>query len=77
MRLPSYRRHSSGQARVTINGKDHLLGTFGSRASKEEYGRLIAEYNACQKSPAFGKVPGSLLLEDVLLAYQQLSLIHI
>ncbi len=26
MRVPSYRRHSSGQARVTINGKDHLLG---------------------------------------------------
>ena len=71
MRVPSYRRHSSGQARVTINGKDHLLGTFGSHASKEAYGRLIAEYNACQKSAAFGKVPGSLLVEDVLLAYQQ------
>ncbi len=71
MRVPSYRRHSSGQARVTINGKDHLLGIFGSSASKEAYGRLIAEYNACQKSASFGKVPASLLVEDVLLAYQQ------
>jgi len=45
-RVPSYRRHSSGQARVTINGKDHLLGPYGSAASKEAYRRLIAEWAA-------------------------------
>ena len=46
MRVPSYRSHSSGQARVTLNGKDHLLGTYGSPESKAAYGRLIAEFNA-------------------------------
>ena len=48
MRVPSYRKHSSGQARVTFNGKDYLQGPYGSPASKEAYGRLIAEYGAKQ-----------------------------
>jgi hypothetical protein len=38
MRLPSYRKHSSGQARVTIGGRDHMLGPYGSPESKEAYG---------------------------------------
>ena len=43
-RIPSYRRHSSGQARVTIGGKDHLLGRYGSAASRETYRRVVAEW---------------------------------
>ena len=42
--IPSYRRHSSGNARVTINGKDHLLGPFGSEQSHQAYVRVLAEY---------------------------------
>ena len=37
---------TSGQAVVTIGGRDHYLGPFGTRASKVEYDRLIAEYLA-------------------------------
>ena len=55
MRVPSYRRHSSGQARVTINGKDFMLGEHGSPESHQAYARLIAEYQATGKSPSFGK----------------------
>ncbi len=69
MKVPSYRKHSSGQARVTINGKDHLLGKYGSAASKEAYGRLVAEFSASASTQTFGKVPEAILLEDVLLAY--------
>lgn len=69
MRVPSYRKHSSGQARVTLNGRDHLLGPYGSPESKKAYGRLIAEFSAANQSPTFGKVPGSLLLDEVLLAF--------
>jgi hypothetical protein len=29
-RIPTYRRHNSGQARVTLDGKDHLLGPYDS-----------------------------------------------
>src|SRR5687768_14170551 len=45
--IPSYRLHKqSGQAIVTLSGKDHLLGTYGSAASKEMYKRLTAEWLA-------------------------------
>ncbi|XZE21066.1 tyrosine-type recombinase/integrase [Pirellulaceae bacterium SH449] len=53
-RVPSYRKHSSGQARVTINGKDYLLGEYGSPSSKREYARLIAEWGAQDNSKSFG-----------------------
>ena len=33
MRIPSYWKHSSGQDRVTILGRDYLLGEHGSKAS--------------------------------------------
>jgi integrase len=46
-RVPSYRRHkSTGQAVVTINGRDVYLGKWNSAASKAEYDRLIAEFLA-------------------------------
>ena len=44
--VPTYRKHSSGNARVTVNGPDYLLGPHGSKASKREYDRLVAEYLA-------------------------------
>jgi len=43
--LPAYRLHrQSGQAIVTLNGHDVLLGVFGSAASKAEYRRRTAEW---------------------------------
>lgn len=46
-RNPQYRRHrSSGQAVVTIDGKDHYLGPYGTKASRAEYDRLIGEWLA-------------------------------
>ena len=42
--VPSYRRHApSGQAVVTIDGRDHYLGAFNTPASRSAYRRLIAE----------------------------------
>jgi hypothetical protein len=54
MRLPFHRRHSSGQARVTISGKDYLLGPHGTAESKRLYNKLIAEYIAGGRSATFG-----------------------
>ena len=40
--LPKYRRHRpSGQAVVTLSGRDFYLGPYGTKASKLEYDRLI------------------------------------
>ncbi|NRA97359.1 MAG: hypothetical protein HRU14_14250, partial [Planctomycetes bacterium] len=45
MCTPSYRRHApSGQAVVTLNGRDFYLGPHGSQASKAEYDRLLGEW---------------------------------
>jgi len=53
-KLPKYRKHQSGQARVTLNGRDYYLGPHGSRVSIREYDRIIAEYLASGRSPTFG-----------------------
>jgi integrase len=49
-RLPSYRRHKpSGQAVVTLNGRDFYLGRYGTRQSRGEYDRLIGEWLAAER----------------------------
>ncbi len=46
-RQPSYRLHKArGCAVVTINGKNHYLGKYGSPESHEKYARLIAQWQA-------------------------------
>jgi integrase len=46
-RTPSYRRHKpTNQGVVTLNGHDYYLGRYGSKESKAEYDRLIAEWLA-------------------------------
>ncbi len=40
LRVPSYRRHKpTGQAVVTLCGKDHYLGKWNTAASRAEYNR--------------------------------------
>lgn len=46
-KTPSYRHHKGRDlAVVTLNGKDHYLGQYGSPESKIAYDRLIAEWLA-------------------------------
>lgn len=52
--IPKYRKHSSGSARVTFNGRDYLLGPWNSKTSIREYDRIVAEYLASGRSPTFG-----------------------
>ena len=45
--LPSYRLHkASGQAFIELGGRRFYLGVHGSKASREEYERRLAEYLA-------------------------------
>ncbi len=48
--LPKYRKHrATGKAIVTLCGKDHYLGVHGTKASKQEYDRLIGEWLANER----------------------------
>jgi hypothetical protein len=66
--VPSYRPHKSGQARVTLNGKDMLLGTYGSAASKAEYNRVIGEWIANGRQ--LPKAPADLSCAELMARYK-------
>ena len=49
-RQPKYRKHkASGQALVTIGGRDHYLGAHGTRTSRQIYDQLITEWKVSGK----------------------------
>jgi hypothetical protein len=65
--VPAYRKHKqSGQAIVTLtNGlrsrRDVLLGKFGTKASRQEYARVIAEWESSGRQlPARCKQTGEM-----------------
>lgn len=65
---PSYRLHKpTGQAVVTIDGRDFYLGRFGSGESRAEYDRMLAEWLANgRRLPHVGP---DLTINELLLAY--------
>ncbi len=68
-RIPSYQKHrASGQAVVSLNGRDFYLGPHGTKASKLEYDRLIGEWlqQGRQIQPATG---GDLSVVELIAAY--------
>ena len=70
MKVPSYRWHASGQARVTIASKDYLLGPWNSKSSKEKYDRLVGEYISSGRSKSFGTKPPELSISELLVAFK-------
>lgn len=75
-RMPKYRLHKpSGQAVVTLSGRDFYLGRFESRASREEYDRRIAEWlaNGRRLQPEHEDRP-AISMNELLLAYAEHSM---
>ena len=68
---PSYRLHKpSGQAVVTLNGRDFYLGAFESKESREKYDQLIGEWlSAGRQTPP----TGGLSINELLLAYLEFA----
>lgn len=59
-KIPSFRLHrGSGQAVVTLDGKDHYLGRHDSPESRIRYDRLIAEWLAAGRVAI--PAPGSIM----------------
>jgi integrase len=66
--IPAYRRHKpSGQAVVTLNGRDCYLGRFGSPESKLEYDRVTSEWLARGRRLAVSA--SELLIKEVIAGY--------
>jgi len=71
-RVPKYRLHKpSGQAVVSLNGREFYLGRYGSPESKAEYERLISEWQlAGQQHPeAVASQTGGPTIDQVIEAY--------
>lgn len=67
--VPKYRRHrASGQAVVTLNGRDFYLGPHGTKASHIEYDRLIGEWLAAGRYPP-EVAPTELTIAELCLRY--------
>src|SRR4051812_25817090 len=73
---PSYRKHSKGQAVVTLpdglgHRRDVLLGPHGSRESGKESARALAEWEAAGGPPPEASPPPStgISVNELLLAY--------
>lgn len=74
--VPKYSRHKgSGQAVVTIRGKDHYLGPYGTKASHLEYDRLILEWLAAGR-PTADPEAEALKVKDAVLAFWKFAKKH-
>jgi hypothetical protein len=67
--LPKYRKHRpSGQAVVTLGGRDYYLGPHGTKVSRLEYDRLIGEWLASNRTPLMGG-SSDLTISELLARY--------
>src|SRR5262245_53790955 len=70
-RTPSYRHHKpSGQAVVTLGGRDIYLGRHGTPESRTAYDRLIAEWLQQGRPQVARPGPGGdTTINELVLAY--------
>src|SRR5215471_13144300 len=83
IKVPSYRLHKqSGQAVVTLTDglgtrRDVLLGRHGTKESRQEYARVIAEWEASgRRLPAKSaepSAPSDLSVNELVLAYWEFA----
>jgi integrase len=75
--IPAYRRHKqSGQAIVTLpdglgGRRDVLLGEYGTPESRQEFARVLAEWEAGGRRAPRGEQPACLSVNEVILAFWQ------
>jgi len=68
--VPSYRRHKqSGQAIVTLSGRDVLLGPYGTCESRDKYNRLIAEWLAAGRR--LSTDPAEITVAEIVAAFRK------
>jgi integrase len=77
-RIPSYRLHRpSGQAVVTLDGRDRYLGKHNTPESQSEYERLISEWLAVRSNRAANVAPTtSLTVSEMIYAVWEQAKLH-
>ncbi len=71
-RVPKYRVHKgSGQAVVTLNGRDHYLGVHGTRESRAEYNRIVGEWLANDRQLPALAAAESLTVAALILRHHE------
>ena len=74
---PKYRRHkASGQAVVTIEGRDHYLGPWRTKASTVEYDRLIGEWLARGRPDTAQGAIDEITIKELIAAYWTFAKTH-
>jgi integrase len=74
-KVPAYRKHKqSGQAVVTLTDgtgrrKDRLLGNYGTAASRLEYAKVVAAWEAGGRQLAQTKAPADITVNEVLAKF--------
>ncbi len=75
--IPTYRRHrQSGQAVVTLTSpggvrKDILLGSWNTKASRAEYARVIAEWEAAGQAIPLDGPTGDITINEVAARFMR------
>ena len=72
VKAPKYRLHKpSGQAVVTLNGRDVYLGAYGSPESKARYNQLVAGWQRSGRTSPIQKnhAAKSVTIDEMLVAY--------
>ena len=68
--VPKYREHKqSGQAVVTLDGHDFLLGRYGSEASRAEYRRPTGEWQQNGRKLRVATTKPVLTIIELIAAY--------
>jgi hypothetical protein len=83
-RLPKYRKHHTGQARVVIRGKTYYLGKYGTSESRQLYKQLIHEHLSSSgrfASTRPSEAPATAIssvttVNQVVLAYLEHALVY-
>src|ERR1017187_9865219 len=72
--MPKYRPHrASGQAIVTLYGRDFYLGPYGTKASKIEYDRLIGEWVAAGRPSVAPVRQTDITIVEMSAAYRRFA----
>ena len=75
-RVPSYRCHAAtGQAVVTLNGKDIYLGAYDTAESRARYDRAIGEWLISGRL-SHGRAAQTLSVNQVIVAFYTWALDH-